>query len=267
MSDGHAKQADSGEFCAKRKDSCCGGNNYRACCKKWEGAAFAQYRFKEGNSAPRNFEAHHLLCVASVTEHLIGGDSGDSSILDIVQQTKWCINKESNMIALPLWGHTVKYYCDLETGGLTVAARILGQEIDVPPPFEDHPQHDYDHNSKKGYKKNHVDKAMIKVAQRIEKQKDAHKAAVEDLKAVLDNLSDTFRQMLQTLGKQSGGTHDAWKNAPDDPKGDWYLPFSMALARNAEKRVFPIAGGKGKAKKLYEKINRLAEAFQSWGAT
>ena len=68
--------------------------------------------------------------------------------------------------------------------------------------FEDHPQHDYDHNSKKGYKKNHVDKAMIKVAQRIEKQKDAHKAAVEDLKAVLDNLSDTFRQMLQTLGKQ-----------------------------------------------------------------
>ncbi|NND61096.1 MAG: hypothetical protein HKN49_12595, partial [Gammaproteobacteria bacterium] len=221
----HSEGTEKGKFCAVRKSprqKCKDGNEYTKCIKdsekKWDASwgvgTFQDLKFVRGRKKKSHgqFEAHHLLCVASVTEHLCGG-GGDSPILPILENTEWCINHENNMLTMPLWGHTVKYYCDLETENIAASVRARSREVDLPPPFANTPQHNYDHNSKKGYKKNHVDKAMIKVAKRVQKKADEdHKAAVEDLKATLDNLSKTFKGMLQTLGSQNGGTHKSWKD-------------------------------------------------------
>jgi hypothetical protein len=189
--------------------------------------------------------------VASVTAIL----GKNEKIENVVKQTKWCINAKQNMFAMPLWGHTIKWYCNLAESG-EFLSRKKG------PKFENIPQHDYDHNSKKGYK-SEVDDALTLIADEIQQlAEEDHDAAVKELKAALDDLSSDCRAALNERGKRAGGTHNAWKQGSDDPISNWYLPFSMAAS--ATKRYFP-APGIAKSSKLGNKIKRLARALQRWG--
>ena len=202
----------------------------------------------------KKHEAHHLLCIASVTKFI----GFKASITQVVEQTTWCINATTNMYPMPLWGHTIKHYCNLAAGG---ALRGM-----VPPPlFANTPQHDYDHNSTGGYK-DEVDKEMEAIANTIEeKAAESHEAAVAELKARLDGMSNTFRSTLVTRGStRCGGTHKAWEKGSEKPESDWYLPFSMADDVIAQKRTFPAPGFDSK---VANKIKRLVNALGTWGTT
>lgn len=257
---GHSEGIKVSKFCALRKDKCPCGNEYQLVCTeavtKWSSYAFWQGR-KVG--VPKRPEAHHVLCIASVTEFL----AIKESIKKIVEQTEWCINAKTNMLAMPLWGHTIKWYCNLAASGAFAASP-------APPPFQNIPQHDYDHNSKKGYTYE-VSQAMNNLAQSIEEQaEENHDAPGEDLKSRLNGLSEQFKTNLGTRGStRSGGTHAAWGNAVEEAQSatggttsKWYMPFSMADDGNVEERTFPAPGIDSK---LANKIQRLVAALGKWG--
>lgn len=253
--EGHSEGVKQDQFCALRKETCPCGNTYQTNCKdpdpnkapKWD--YFVQGRKQR---VAKNYEAHHLLCIASVTQFI----GKKKEILDIVKQTQWCINTEKNMLAMPLWGHTIKWYCDISLKGIL-------KDQDEAPPFKNLPHHDYDHNSKLGYKKAEVDTELQKLADQIQKIAKNHEVAIKELKKELDNLSDRFRRLLRLRGTvRCGGTHNAWKNGEKRPD-DWYLPFSMASSGAAEKRTFPTIDDAGT---VANKIRRLVEALGKWGA-
>ena len=250
---GHSEGVKVSEFCALRTEKCPCGNEYQKNCTPapvgWGMFTFVQGRKKR---VDKKFEAHHLLCVACVTEFL----AKKPAIVPVVEQTKWCINATTNLFAMPLWGHTIQWYCNLAGGGIFNMS-------DTMPPFQNIPMHDYDHNSEKGYKFE-IDRDMKKLAKQIEeKQEENHEAAVKELKAQLVALSNKWRATLQTRGaSRSGGTHAAWYLGMREPQSKWYLPFSMADDANAEERTFPATGlDPGK---LAEKIQRLVDALTKW---
>jgi hypothetical protein len=256
---GHSDGKAEGLFCAVRAEKCqLHGNKY-----KENGAPSTPWgTFVQGSSerVDKEHEAHHILCIASVTEFIIG----NSKIKAIVENTPWCINDKPNMMPMPLWGHTIQHYCDLGAAGATknALAALTGQ--DDRPPFENIPMHDYDHNSTKGYKKADVDTAVKKVAQRLEESKKAHEDKTKELKAELDRLSRTLGKLLSLRGgARCGGTHAAWKKGKTAPNSDWYLPFSMASTGGADKRSFPAADADNET--VANKIKRMAEALARWG--
>lgn len=236
------------KFCALRTDKCspC-GNKYRENGKP----AWAAFTFLQGTKEMRvkEYEAHHLLCVACVTEFI--GKS--AKLKQVVEQTEWCINAKKNMLGMPLWGHTIRWYCDLASSG-----EVRG---DVPAPsFQDLPQHDYDHNSAKGYLQD-VKAKLKELAEEIADSTEKHEEVSGTLKAELDGLSDDFRGCLQARGSRCGGTHKAWKQGSDKPESDWYLPFSMADDGKVEPRTFPAPNFDSK---VAAKIKRLVEALARW---
>jgi hypothetical protein len=238
-------------FCALRTDKCdpC-GNEYRACDPGWEDFSFVQGRKL---MVEKIFEAHHLLCIACVTDFI----GKDAKIIDIVKQTAWCINAERNMLAMPLWGNTISHYCDVEDDG-----RFKKEDEVAHPPFGNIPQHDYDHNSKTGYT-SEINTEMKQLAEEIAKiAKKNHEAAVKELTDKLGTLSDDYRKELKRRGgERSGGTHDAWYAGLKKPSGNWYKPFSMADDGNEEKRTFPIADD---GEKMSNKLDRIVSAWKFW---
>ena len=160
----HDRGERKGQFCANPAetpcDDCSESKNYIEVCKprSWFTHTFERrVRTATAYTFDKKYEAHHIACVAPVNEVLYG----DKDLIGAVEQTKWCINKKSNMMAMPLWGHTVKWYCAItEDGG----------EIDddrTAPKFKNIPQHDYDHNCKEGYTWE-VEQAMKELAAEIE---------------------------------------------------------------------------------------------------
>jgi|SRR5271165_2487316 len=253
---GHSEGVEKGKFCALRKDKCPCGNEYQENCTPAPDDWTADDKFWQGSSmgVAKKFEAHHLLCVASVTEFI----GKKPAIKKIVEQTDWCINDTTNMFAMPLWGHTIKHYCNLaEDGELLDKVKA--------PHFKNIPQHDYDHNSTGGYT-SEVNKAMKNLARTVEEQAtDKHEADAKKLKKKLDGLSNDFRSELQRRGSsRCNGTHKAWQKGSKYPESDWYLPFSMATDAIAEKRTFPASNFDNK---LGQKILRLVKALGTWGAT
>ena len=252
---GHSKGVKKGKFCALRKKKC-DHNAYQENCTPAP-TGWSTFSFLQGKKRikPKVFEAHHLLCIACVTEFI----GKDERIYSIVKQTDWCINSTTNMFAMPIWGHTIKWYCDVETSGLKLNERIKSN-LEAPP-FVNVPQHDYDHNSENGYT-SEVDEKMIKLAQQIQKKaKQDHEAAVELLQTQLNNLSNKFRTKLQSRGSsRCGGTHKAWEKGKKEPDSDWYLPFSMADDGNVNPRSFPTSDFNGT---VAEKIQSLVQAFQN----
>src|SRR5262245_23742466 len=89
------------------------GTDYVEVCRPSWGAwgVFRQRFTDKGVVTSRNkeFEAHHILCVAQV-EKVVVQAGQKNAFTSIVDATQWCINAKPNMMALPLWGHTVKYY-------------------------------------------------------------------------------------------------------------------------------------------------------------
>jgi hypothetical protein len=223
---GHSAGVKKNKFCALRKKSCPCGNKYRTVCTPaW--VAFG-------------YQAHHILCVACVTEFI--GKNKD--IIEVVRKTKWCVNTGTNMLALPMSGATIKWYCKLAIADAPLVA----------PLFENLPQHDYDH----GLYNIEINDTLKQIAAAIKKNLDKHRDPPPgSLAGDLDTESKTFRATLKRRGgRRSGGTHAAWKKGAKDPTSDWYKAFSMAATPT--ERSFP---GVGFDSVLAKKIRNLARTF------
>ncbi len=225
------------QFCAipasPKCGDCPGSKDYIEVCKPgdWFGHTFARrVRRKSGAfSFEKKYEAHHLLCVASVTGELVT----KAEIEGVIAQTAWCINNEKNMLAMPLWGHTVMWYCEI------TAASSDAEFKDVPaPPFADIPQHNWDHNGNNRYTWE-VTEACRRLARKIEEM--GHELSGANLKAALDKLSGQFENILLNVrGTRQGGTHHAWSMGLANPESDWCQPFSMASTAAMTKKGFPV---------------------------
>jgi A nuclease family of the HNH/ENDO VII superfamily with conserved AHH len=232
------------KFCSIRADKNCAGcpagtKTYAEVCKpevpvtakNWADVTYTQLvRTDKGIRRDKKaYEAHHILCVSPVTKELVG----NKTIKAAIEETEWCINNGENMIAMPLWGHTVQHYCKI-----TKSKLFLPKDV-PPPPFENLPQHNIDHNSKEGYTYE-----ITKECQRLVKDiiDSEHQLKGESLKGVLDGLSSDWRIELKSRGTdRKGGTHNAWKLAWDDPPDpDWFHPFSMASEGKISKMGFPV---------------------------
>jgi len=242
MSGEHERGDRKEKFCAvpskPKCEVCDQAKDYIAVCEPaWSSNTFLR-RVKASAGAfsfAKKYEAHHIVCVAPVTQELVA----NSKIHGAIVQTVWCINNENNMIAMPLWGHTVKYYCEITaaTTSLSSVASVIKNAL-APPPFANIPQHDWDHNSKEGYTWE-VEQACKKLAKKVEES--GHKLKGDDLKGALDQLSNKFRNILTGVrGVRLGGTHAAWSMGQQDPQSNWAQPFSMASTSKLTTKGFPV---------------------------
>jgi hypothetical protein len=209
----HKKPQKIGKFCATRG---CKENDYRAKCQcSWK----------------RGCQAHHIVCVSSVGAGLIS----TPGIEPILRNTEWCINDAHNMIAMPVWGATVKHYCAIRKVG------SFFKLIQGPPPFVNIPQHNWDHNIKEGYT-DEVTSRLARIGVKIVARD--HKGEAQDVAGQLNDIATYFRSELNYRGSQrKGGTHTAWEGAVTSDGGvgtEWYLPFSMAQDGMARERGFPL---------------------------
>jgi hypothetical protein len=274
MSESHTKGALEDQFCSQRKDVCdCpngSGNKYKDACKPSEDWGKYPQRYtksvKDGGelvekifkAVRRAHEAHHIACVASVTKIV----TKNRDIVDIVRNTKWCVNNSDNVIALPMWAHTIEWYCRLST--ITpLHPEIIEEKVsgiysittEAAPPFENLPQHDYDHAA-------YIDEVDAALEDLVDDVKGVtgHKEQAEALASELNDLVSDMKGELEDRGKRVGGTHAAWNLGMNFRDSDWYLPFSMAKTSQVEARTFPLKDLSG-GTKLAAKIFEVAEAF------
>jgi hypothetical protein len=239
----HSRNKFVNEFCANAADPKCNcKNNYKEICKpRWEEEAGTDHAFfqkgQKGSWVRIAYEAHHILCAASVGGLLVTADGKGK--FDFVATTVWCLNTEDNMIALPKWGHTVKWYCDLKA-----KTPKSGNDLPKEPPFANLPQHDWDHTGKQAYQ-SEIDKALGKIVKDLTAAN--HQAAPQDLANALTTLSKKYKAILKQRGarpvsaggKAGSGTHDGWMSGRDFPQSDWYLPFSMASKSCVSGKGYP----------------------------
>lgn len=222
------------EFCTQRTSKCspC-GKKYDDCVKN-DPALAVSFRFpriKKEQTGPVvqdiSQNAHHILCVAEVTKVM----SVDEQLETILKNTTYCVNDSVNMIALPLFAHTVYWYLLYEDAG--PRQQLGGIMSSVPaPPFKDLPNHDFDHGS---YNKE-IETELNTLKGEIKEAE--HNFESGELAGALNGISSTFRKKLKARAKRgAGGTHQAWEAACKGEADDWYLPFSLA-AKPAE-RAFP----------------------------
>ena len=227
----HNRAKSKGDFCAVAAQPSCGCSidaDYVAVCRpNWPDHEFIR-KIKGVGKRPKSFEAHHILCAASVGNLIV--DAAGKGVAKLVGDTEWCINTKKNMIAMPLWGHTVKWYCNIDTTTLGAANRRA-------PPFKNLPQHDWDHTGKGGYQEE-VDKDLSKIVRDM--TKGGHAVSTFDLAGALDSLSSQFKTQLKARGKRNGGTHAGWRAGRNDPNcTTWYPPFSMASTGSVTGKGYP----------------------------
>ncbi len=254
------------KFCANRTEKCDCGNKYRenaeAKAPGWfttdsanlaanAGLAYFEQRknFKEtGERATYSKlpEAHHVLCTSSVREGLIG----NILVRPLIQETQWCINRSVNMKPMPLFGHTVKHYCNPMPGVRRVA------RLAAAPPFQNIPQHNHDHVPYRV----EINTEINNLAKKIEKAMEKHTIKPHNIAAELDCLSEKYDRLLRARGLRLGGTHKAWEAAVNDPTNTvpWYQPFSMASTGVLTPIPFPPF-----AEKTGEWLDKIA--FAIWG--
>jgi hypothetical protein len=259
MSGDHERGAKKGQFCAvpasPKCGDCPGSKDYIEVCKPedWFGHTFLRLVKAQAGAYTfeKKYEAHHLVCVAPVTQQLVANTAIDGAI----RQTKWCINNEDNMIAMPLWGHTVMWYCDISAaapGGGSIKSSL------VPPPFANIPQHDWDHNAKEGYTWE-VEEECKKLAKEVKQS--GHDLEGDSLKGALDDLSSEFRTILTAeRGTRLGGTHAGWLQGMADSQSNWCHPFSMASTAKLTKVGFPLRDFDARSAQW---IQRIATAIGS----
>lgn len=243
-------------LCAVAADKECKcGNNYKENCKPpaswtWQNSFDFKWTNKHGESRQQSYAPHHILCVASVGTLIIL--STDNKVDGIVRKTVWCTNTKKNMIAMPLWGHTVKWYCNL-------LEETVNPGIQTAPAFKDIPQHDWDHTGTGCY----IDELNDEITKLVMELGDAkHDASTSDLAGMLDDLSDDFRKKLKDRGVRGSpvGTDAGWNKGKNDREGnsDWYLSFSMATDHAAARKGYPKVTFNYKAMaKLRWLINKL----------
>ena len=278
--DDHRRGAASNNFCAVAHDkSTPCKQDYVANCKSqakgWD--TYDQQkkiRNKKGKitkleTGERSFEAHHIAPVACVSEVVIKWDEKNNKNPSVITGTKWCINAKVNMIALPVWAHTIKYYCDNfddldkeikdeissanqesigmeDLAKLSAKARLAITDAVIAkvkaPPFANRPQHNYGHtgqDAESGYNEEIIEK-LEQITANVDQAKAEHETAkIESLQKALDKLSETMEGELKDRAKRScNGTHKAWKQGMKKPDSDWYKSFSMAQVPTA--MIFPL---------------------------
>jgi len=256
--DPHRRADPTVKFCTTRARPKCGDvskcADYIDVCKpNWSGHTFE--KLVNAATGPRvddkRYEAHHLVCISPATKDLLG----NGAIRGAIEQTEWCINNKKNMKAMPLWGHTVKWYC-------TITAAVVPNPLSAiskkkgPPKFKDIPQHDIDHNSEEGYTfecKTKVKELAKEVAA------SGHKLQGSSLVDKLDGLAKEFTTLLRDRGKRKDGTHNAWQLAQDFPNDHtWIHPFSMASDKKVGLVGFPVRTFNDK---LEQWVNRIQNAI------
>lgn len=294
--DDHRRGSVSNNFCSVAGTPCKCPNNYIENCESqadgW-GTYTQKYTtrnkvtkiIEELRQNRRSFEAHHMLPVACVTEVILEWDEKNNTDPSVITGTKWCINEEINMIALPMWGHTILHYTEnfealsqevrdeidsvaaaaigaTKLGKLSVAARRSLSNlvtVNTAPPFEKLPQHNYGHtggSAATGYNEEIIDK-LKKITMNIERAKDVHQTdKINSLKGALNDLSKDMEEELKDRGVRAyGGTHQAWKKGMEG-KRDWYKSFSMAS--DPKKMTFPLGRASGG---MAKKIADLAQSM------
>ena len=211
------------EFCTQRKSKCspC-SNKYDDCVKNGPLAAAFQFpRLANKQTGPVTQDisqnAHHILCVAEVTKVI----SKDSDLRRVLDNTVYCINAAVNMIALPLFAHTVHWYCTHRRRGTSRWVGGVFSMVDEPL-FVDLPNHDYDH----GKYNEEVESALNTLNADIKTSDHGF-----DSNAIADSLnalSGDFRSRLEARGKRRGGTHESWMAALHGEDALWFVPFSLA---------------------------------------
>src|SRR5262245_35054225 len=97
--DKHKRGERKGKFCsiaAQGKCGCTFNLNYRDVCDSVKAASHptwtGNYEFTQigsgGTTYFKKYEAHHALCVSSVSKIILGKNSG---ILRVIRQTAWCV--------------------------------------------------------------------------------------------------------------------------------------------------------------------------------
>ncbi len=225
-------------FCAVAADGPCGckgagGNkDYKAECKPekpWMASFDFQWNNKRNGPRQQSYAPHHIVCVASVGELVILAT--DKKVQGVVNATSWCANTKRNMVAMPLWGHTVQWYCGIDEDK-------LNSPEPTAPSFENIPQHDWDHTGTGCYIKE-LNEEIVGIVDDMKKA--GHEAVEGDLAGRLNDMSDDYRGRLEQRGMRGSpkGTHEGWKRGMANPKSDWYLPFSMAIKSAAGRKGFP----------------------------
>jgi hypothetical protein len=242
------------EFCATAGTPCkCPqGNNYRTVCKpRWVTHTFPRVINKKPKKIviQLGYEAHHILCISSVTTNVIGA----KGIKPILEVTKWCINAKRNMVPLPLWGHYVRWYCKI-----TAEEYVLKKRVPAPP-FSNWPAHDFDHNCNNGYTQE-ADKECESIADAAKDAAKEHDISEADLKAALDSASSDFRGRLRTRGKRGGGTHASWRSGIGSTGNDWCKAFSMADNAFVNGKSFPMREFDAQTEKLMKAIQKAVKA-------
>ena len=192
------------------------------------------------------FQAHHLLPVTCVNGVLVA----EPEIDGILRATTWCINAKENMYGMPVWGHTVEWYCRITT----VLRRLnVGQPAPV---WKDIPQHLNDHNLYNEEVTGNLNSLGFTWAFA------EHDAKGPDIAGDLKGLSTSMLSKRKSRGTRLyGGTHGAWTQAVEASKNGmelpgWYEDFSMAEEPCV--RGFPI---RGEFSSESSWIDRIAEAM------
>ncbi|MCA9127969.1 MAG: AHH domain-containing protein [Planctomycetales bacterium] len=244
---GHSAGTLVNKFCTQRTAKCdpC-GNKYADVVKNNTSLAvsFKFPRLKKKENIEISQNAHHLLCVAEITKVI----SKDPKLKTVLENTEYCVNNPKNMMALPLFAHTVYWYCLAED--IPISARAVVGSITTtytPPPFANLPNHDFDHG-----KYNKEVEEALEVLKAEVKEAD-HSIAPAQLSASLDEMSGDMEGLLKIRGKRKGGTHLAWLDACEEKVDNWFLPYS--LAHKPEERGFP--------KRLNKNLSRLKAAIKN----
>lgn len=199
------------KFCTDKVCRCETKNNYQSCCD----AVKEAWKIEQGEHGKRfGMEAHHILCVESVNQRPTGKNA--ERLQQILDQTGWCINAKLNMVALPKFGHTLKWYT------------VRG--IRNPPSWKNLPQHDIHHNNKGGYR-HEVSQDIRELWSKLTRQIDEKNCELkpETIASMLNDLSMKWDKALKKRGNREDGTHTAWNRAKsDNGYAGWILPFSMA---------------------------------------
>jgi hypothetical protein len=183
-------------------------------------------------------EAHHILSVSCV-DNLVGLPEPQKNVVRLCcHETDWNINNANNLIPLPLFGHTLKWY-------------VIDENSDAPD-WANFPQHDWDHNSKNGYCAD-VRDDILKFYKTLKVQVQGHAVTAKGIQDDLIAKENKWRKQIKARGE---GTHDAWKNMEVQAK--WYEPFSMAAEGSASYR--PPLRIENKIKRLKELLKHFGEA-------
>jgi len=277
--DDHRRRSKDNKFCCLRAfdkcDLCEHPKNYRDACEPtnppwhyYEHLRLITYKKYPdlgglSEALPYSHEAHHILCTDSVQKIIFYR----SDIRSIIRETKWCINGERNMLAMPIWGQTIQWYCDLETETLKENGMFVVDEAGQiekvykikasKPNFKNIPMHNFGHSGAspdRSYKKE-VEVKIQEIADLIAKSKAVHEKKIRALRKELESASDDFRELLKDRGIRKGGTHKGWQIGMKDRRSSsgWYEPFSMA--KRPREITFPMRGSfQGEMGRKFEKL-------------